>query len=108
MIETFLIDYFFIMQLSNKEETQHLNSVQAYIVKKSSSVKCRIKMPFWHFFMFPRLDYDGNWNGPQEMTAEGGILYYSRLQRCPKVSRIAQSLHNVACCYFVIEGTVTF
>lgn len=66
-------------------------------------------MPFWHFFMFPRLDYEGNWNGPQEMTAEGGgFLYYSKLQGCPKVSRIAQSLHNATCCYSVIEGTITF
>lgn len=64
----------------------------------------------WHFFMFPRLDYDGNWNSPQEMTAEegGGFLYYSKLQGCPKVSRIAQSLHNATCCYSVIEGTITF
>lgn len=97
------------MQLSYKEETWHLNSVQAYIFRKPSSVKCRIRMPFWHFFMFPRLDYDGNWNGPQEMTAEGGVfLYYSKLQGCPKVSGIAQSLHNATCCYFVIEGTITF
>lgn len=71
-------------------------------------MKCRIRMPFWHFFTFPRLDYDGNWNSPQEMTAEvGGILYYSKLQGCPKVSRIAQSLHNATCCYSVIEGTIT-
>lgn len=81
-----LLHNYFIMQLSDKEETQHLNSVEACIFKKPSSVKCRIKMPFWHFFMFPRLDYDGNWNGPQEMTAEGGFLYYSGLQGCPKVS----------------------
>lgn len=65
-------------------------------------------MRFWHVFMFLRLDYDGNWNGLQKMTAEGGFLYYSKLQGCPKVSRIAQSLHNAACCYFAVEGTVTF
>jgi len=103
-----LLHNYFIMQLSNKEETQHLKSVQAPIFKKPSSVKYRIEMPFWHFCMFPRLDYDGNWNGPQEMTAEGGFLYYSRLQGCRKVSRIAQSLHNATCCNFVIEGIVTF
>lgn len=100
--------YIIITQLSNKAETWHLNSAQAYIFKKATSVKCRIRMPFWHFFMFPRLDYDGNWNGSQDMTAEGGFLYYSRLQGCPKVTGIAQSLHNDTCCYFVTEGTVTF
>lgn len=96
------------MQLSNKEETRHLNSVQACIFKKPSSVKCSIRMPLWLFFMFPRLDYDGKWNGLQDMTAEGGFLHYSRLQGCPKVSETAQSLHNAAYCYFAIEGTVTF
>lgn len=65
-------------------------------------------MPFWHFFMFPRLDYDGNWNRPQEMTAEEGFWYYTRLQGCPKVSKIAQSLHNATCCYFVIEALLYF
>lgn len=46
---------------------------------------------------------------PRRWQLRGGcFLYYSKLQGCPKVSRIAQSLHNATCCYSVIEGTITF
>lgn len=98
----------FIKQLSNKGETQHFDSELLIFFKKVSSVICRIRMPFWHFFMFPRLEHDGNWKGPQVTTAEEGFLYLNRLQGCPKVRKITYSSHNISCCYFVFGSTVTF